>query len=118
MIKAIEIIVVFTLLIFSFFAGVKYSDSVKDHASWLFETKGEEVELPDLSNESGVELDAVVTESGEVINNEVVAPEAQAVGAPVNQVAPAAVAEPVAPAPVPVAAPAPSAPVRAPAVAK
>ena len=69
MIKAIELIVVFTLLIFAFFAGVKYSESVKSHASWLFEAKGEEVELPDLSNESGVELDAAVNENGEVLNN-------------------------------------------------
>ena len=54
MIKTIELIVVVTLLIFSFFAGVKYSDSVKSHASWIFETKDEqEVELPDLSNEAG-----------------------------------------------------------------
>lgn len=59
MIKTIELIVVATLLIFSFFAGVKYSDSVKNHASWLFETKDEEeVALPDLSNESGVEITA------------------------------------------------------------
>ena len=113
MIKAIEIIVVFTLLIFSFFAGVKYSDSVKEHASWLFETKGEEVELPDLSNESGVELDAVVTENGEVIDGSaapVVVPEAETVGAPVNQPAPVAAPAPAAP-----VAPAPAAPVKAPA---
>ena len=58
MVKAIEVIVVLTLLVFSFFAGVKYSDSIKNHASWLFEAKEEEVELPDLSNESGAEIDA------------------------------------------------------------
>lgn len=52
MLKLIELIVVLTLLVFSFFAGVKYSNSVKNHASWLFETKEEEVELPDLSNEN------------------------------------------------------------------
>jgi len=57
MIKTIELILVATLLIFSFFAGVKYSESVKNHASWLFESKGEEeVELPDLSGESNVEI--------------------------------------------------------------
>jgi len=57
MIKTIELILVATLLIFAFFAGVKYSESVKNHASWLFESKGEEeVELPDLSGESNVEI--------------------------------------------------------------
>ena len=42
MTKAIEAIIVITLMVFSFFIGVKYSDSVKSHASWLFETKEEE----------------------------------------------------------------------------
>ena len=57
MVKTIELIVVLTLLIFSFFAGVKYSDDIKSHASWLFENKGEEeVELPDLSSEGDVEI--------------------------------------------------------------
>lgn len=53
MVKAIEAIIILTLLAFSFFIGVKYSETVKSHASWLFETKEEEVALPDLSNESG-----------------------------------------------------------------
>ncbi len=57
MIKAIEVIVVTVLLIFAFLAGVKYSDSVKNRANWLFETKEEEVELPDLSNETPAETD-------------------------------------------------------------
>jgi hypothetical protein len=52
MTKAVEMIVILTLLIFAFFIGVKYSDSVKSHAGWLFEIKEEEVELPDLVNES------------------------------------------------------------------
>lgn len=57
MIKTIELILVATLLILSFFAGVKYSESVKNHASWLFESKGEEeIELPDLSGENNVEI--------------------------------------------------------------
>jgi hypothetical protein len=64
MVKTIELIVVLTLLIFSFFAGVKYSDSVKSHASWLFEAK-EEVELPDLSNENINENSVTIDESGE-----------------------------------------------------
>ncbi len=65
--KTIELIVVLTLLIFAFFAGVKYSNSVKNHASWLFETKEEEVELPDLSKENGAEAGAV-DENGENLN--------------------------------------------------
>ena len=65
MTKVIELIIVLTLLIFSFFAGVKYSDSIKNHASWLFEPKEEEIELPDLSKESSSEFGAVVDENGE-----------------------------------------------------
>lgn len=49
MTKLIEVIVVLALLLFSFFLGVRYSDKVKEHASWMFEAKEEEVELPDLS---------------------------------------------------------------------
>ncbi len=64
MLKVIELIVVLTLLVFSFFAGVKYSSSVKNHASWLFETKEEEVELPDLSNENGNEGGIILEEGG------------------------------------------------------
>jgi hypothetical protein len=95
MIKTIELILVAVLLIFAFFAGVKYSESVKSHASWLFESKGEEeVELPDLSSESNVEI----TVPGEVVPAE-------------NAAAPQdVVSEEVAPAPAPVA---PAAPTRA-----
>lgn len=56
MIKTIELIVAVFLMIFCFFAGVKYSDSIKSHASWLFESKEEEVELPDLSGEGDIEI--------------------------------------------------------------
>ena len=57
MIKTIELIVAIFLMVFSFFAGVKYSDDIKSHASWLFENKvEEEVELPDLSGEGDVEV--------------------------------------------------------------
>ena len=59
MIKTIELIVAIFLVVFSFFAGVKYSDDIRSHASWLFENKGEEeVELPDLSGEGGIEITA------------------------------------------------------------
>jgi len=56
MIKTVELIVAIFLMIFCFFAGVKYADGVKSHASWLFENKEEEVELPDLSSEVEIEI--------------------------------------------------------------
>jgi hypothetical protein len=62
MTKVIELIVVLVLLVFAFFAGVKYSDSVKSHASWIFESKDEEIELPDLSDETVNESGAAVEE--------------------------------------------------------
>lgn len=77
MVKTIELVVVATLLIFAFFAGVKYSDSVKNHASWLFETKEEEVELPDLSNETTTET--TVTADGTTETTETAAPNQAAV---------------------------------------
>ncbi len=58
MIKTIELILAIFLMFFCFFAGVKYSDSIKSHASWLFESKEEEVELPDLSGEGDIEISA------------------------------------------------------------
>jgi hypothetical protein len=63
--KGLELAILLFLLVFSFFAGVNYSDAVKNHASWLFEPKEEEIELPDLSKESGSEFGAVVDENGE-----------------------------------------------------
>ncbi len=63
MTKAIEFIVVLTLLIFAFFAGVNYSDSIKNHASWLFEPKEEEIALPDLSNENMQEMESPIDEA-------------------------------------------------------
>lgn len=56
MIKSVEIIVIIALLIFSFFLGVKYSDSVKNQMSWLKTQDEQEVELPDLSNENSETL--------------------------------------------------------------
>ncbi len=72
MTKAIEGIVIVTLLLFAFFIGVKYSESVKGHASWLFESKEDEVELPDLSNENSGEIGATVDENAPA--SEVAAP--------------------------------------------
>lgn len=70
MIKAIELIVIVTLMVFSFVVGVKYSDSVKSHAGWLFETKEEEeVDLPDLTNEVNPDA-ATVYDNGAVDNGD------------------------------------------------
>lgn len=69
MIKAIELIVIVTLMVFSFVVGVKYSDSVKSHAGWLFETKEEEVDLPDLTNEATPDA-ATVYDNGAVDNGD------------------------------------------------
>jgi hypothetical protein len=108
MIKAIEFIIVLVLLVFAFFAGVKYSDSVKSHASWLFENKSEEVELPDLSNENNnAEVGVPVDENGENLNNveqpqenQMIAPQDST---PMDDVNAAPRAAPVAGAPVKVA---------------
>jgi hypothetical protein len=111
MVKVIELIVVLALLVFSFFAGVKYSDSVRERASWLFESKEEEVELPDLSGENPAEAGAPMDENGVNLENPAAAPAA----APMDNIDAAPAAAPVAPA-APVAAPAPAAaPVAAPA---
>jgi hypothetical protein len=69
MIKAIELIVVVTLMVFSFVIGVKYSDSVKSHAGWLFEAKEDEVDLPDLTNESATD-GATVYDNGAIDNGD------------------------------------------------
>ena len=59
MTKTIKIAISFILLLLAFFAGVNYSDSVKESAGWLFEGRGDEVELPDLSTEdNAVEIEA------------------------------------------------------------
>lgn len=75
MIKTVELIVALFLMICCFFAGVKYADDIKSHASWLFESKEEEVELPDLSTETEVEVTAPV--EGEVATHSQVDPQAQ-----------------------------------------
>ena len=53
--KITELAIFSALLVVAFLAGVKYSDPIKSHASWLFEAKEEELELPDLSNEENTE---------------------------------------------------------------
>ncbi len=66
--KKIELALVLFLLVFAFFAGVSYSDAIKNHASWLFEPKEEEVELPDLSNEKPGDA-VIIDDNGENVDN-------------------------------------------------
>jgi len=49
--KAVQIIVVAAALVAGVVVGVKYSEQLKGHFSWMSESKDEEVALPDLSNE-------------------------------------------------------------------
>ncbi len=64
--KASCIIIVGLVALGAFFLGVKYSESVKNHASWMFESK-EDIALPDLSNE---EIDgANVNDQQDVLAN-------------------------------------------------
>ncbi len=72
MIKTVEVIVIIALIIFSFFLGVKYSESVKTHMSWLETQDEQEVELPDLSNENseiGISAEEVVDPSAPALDN-------------------------------------------------
>lgn len=68
MIKTVEVIVIIALLIFSFFLGVKYSDSIKSRMSWLETQDEQEVELPDLSNEPANEVVGGPVESPDANN--------------------------------------------------
>lgn len=105
--RTLEIVVILFLSLFSFFLGVKYSKTIKEHASWMFENKGDEVELPDLSNTENPEMDAPVDENGKPIDQTTPPAEDQNIVPSIddtdNAVAPASEA-------VPAAAPAAAAP--------
>jgi hypothetical protein len=98
MIKTVEVIVIIALIIFSFFLGVKNSESVKSHMSWLETQDEQEVELPDLSNESG----EIGISAEEVIDPNAPALDSNEANAPINQVAQPVPAVPVENAQVPV----------------
>ncbi len=49
--KLAQVVVLVAVAAAAFVIGVKSSEQVKTHASWMFESKDEEVALPDLSNE-------------------------------------------------------------------
>ena len=72
MIKTVEVIVIIALIIFSFFLGVKYSESIKSHMSWLENQDEQEVELPDLSNENseiGISAEEVIDPNSPALDN-------------------------------------------------
>jgi hypothetical protein len=86
MTKSHNFILIAVLLFASFLLGVVYADSIKSHASWIFESKmDEEVELPDLSSEKeGGEIGATIGENGENLG----APNKNAVESGVSSVSP------------------------------
>ncbi len=67
MTKTLEITLIILLSVFSFFLGVKYSNSIKERSGWLFEVNGDEVALPDLSNTQNPEMDMPIDENGKTI---------------------------------------------------
>jgi len=104
MIKTVEVIVIIALIIFSFFLGVKYSESIKSHMSWLENQDEQEVELPDLSNENseiGISAEEVVDPNAPALDNvNANAPQVAQPAVPVEtqvQPAPAQPAQPSAP---------------------
>ena len=108
MIKTVEVIVIIALIIFSFFLGVKYSESVKSHMSWLENQDEQEVELPDLSNENseiGISTEEVVDPNAPALDNvDAVAPQVvQPATVPVENVPAQAQPVPSQPVPAPVA---------------
>ena len=107
MIKTVEVIVIIALIIFSFFLGVKYSESVKSHMSWLENQDEQEVELPDLSNENseiGISAEEVVDPNAPALDNvDAVAPQVvQPAVVPVANVPAQAQPVPAQPVPAPV----------------
>jgi hypothetical protein len=55
MTKTLEIILIYFLALFSFSLGVKYSESVREKAGWMFETDMDEA-LPDLANPANPQM--------------------------------------------------------------
>lgn len=58
--KFIKLFSIIALFIAVFCVGVIYSSSVKESASWLFESSHDEIELPDLSTEEIEEIGSPV----------------------------------------------------------
>ena len=58
MAKALEFLFIISLLICSFFLGAKYSEEAQQYASWMFEERVNEIELPDLNDTQNPEIEA------------------------------------------------------------
>ena len=71
MTKAPEITIIIFLSALSFFLGVKYSEDVREHASWIFESNSDEIELPDLSSTENPEMEIPVDENGKTVDQAV-----------------------------------------------
>lgn len=82
--KAVKIVIVTVAALLSFVAGVKYAEQVKSHASWMFESKDEEVALPDLSNE---EIDGATNSEQDILTSGKAAEAAAEAAAPMDSVA-------------------------------
>ena len=82
--KAVKIFIVADAAFLSFVAGVKYAEQVKSHASWMFESKDDEVALPDLSNE---EIDGATSSEQDILTNGKAADAAAEAAAPMDSVA-------------------------------
>lgn len=80
-------VVIGAVAIASFFLGVKCSDSVKNHASWMFEGK-DDVALPDLSNEE-IEGTSVGEDQDILTNTNAASQNSGEVIAPMEETAPA-----------------------------
>lgn len=81
--KAVKIVIVAVAAFLSFVAGVKYAEQVKSHASWMFESKDDEVALPDLSNE---EIEGATSSEQDILTSGKAADTAEA-AAPMDSVA-------------------------------
>ena len=106
MTKTLEAILILLLAVFSFCLGVKYSKSVREHAGWIFENNGDEVELPDSSDTQNPDMESPVDENGKVIDQATPPAEDQNIVPSIDEAepadqnaAPAAAAEKSAPAP-------------------
>ena len=91
MTKVVQVVGLVVALAAGVVIGVKYSESLKNHFSWMSESK-DEVALPDLSNEeidgaSGENQDVLTNGSAKPVENagEVVAPMDSAPEAPAKK---------------------------------
>ena len=67
MTKVVQVVALVVTLAVGVVVGVKYSEQLKAHFSWMSESKEDEIALPDLSNE---EIDGAASgENQDVLTN-------------------------------------------------